>query len=168
MSMVLVYGAYPWIQKLFAIIPNMLAERLADLLRILFAVDLTLSVLKMSAFKKALMDAREKAKAIEERVQELKKLGKNELSEEFRNRLTQELEDLREKTRISYNRIISAFPSATSRHDEVKLQLQNIHTWAKERREASREMKAKIMETKAEYKEKVKTIDENAKGRRNG
>ena len=114
------------------------------------------------------MDAREKAKAIEERVQELKKLGKNELSEEFRNRLTQELEDLREKTRISYNRIISAFPSATSRHDEVKLQLQNIHTWAKERREASREMKAKIMETKAEYKEKVKTIDENAKGRRNG
>ena len=168
MSMVLVHGAYPWIQKLFAIIPNMLAERLADLLRILFAVDLTLSVLKMSAFKKALMDAREKAKAIEERVQELKKLGKNELSEEFRNRLTQELEDLREKTRISYNRIISAFPSATSRHDEVKLQLQNIHTWAKERREASREMKAKIMETKAEYKEKVKTIDENAKGRRNG
>ena len=30
------------------------------------------------------------------------------------------------------------------------------------------EMKAKISETKAEYKEKVKTIDENAKGRRNG
>ena len=159
---------YPIIVFITAIIPNMLAERLADLLRILFAVDLTLSVLKMSAFKKALMDAREKAKAIEERVQELKKLGKNELSEEFRNRLTQELEDLREKTRISYNRIISAFPSATSKHDEVKLQLQNIHTWAKERREASREMKAKIMETKAEYKEKVKTIDENAKGRRNG
>ena len=168
MSMILVYGAYPWIQKLFNIIPVMLAERLADVLRILFAVDLTLSVMKMSAFKKALLDVREKAKNVEARVQELKSLGKSELSEEFRLKLSEEVEELREKTRNSYTRIISAFPSATSKYDDVKQQLQNLHTWAQERREASLEMKAKIKETKAEYKEKVKTINDNAKGRKNG
>lgn len=167
MSMILVYGAYPWIQKAFAMIPVLIAERLGDLLRILFAVDLTLSVIKMSAFKKALGEVREKAKSVEAKVQELKSLGKSELSEEFRIKLTLELEELRDKTRNSYTRIISAFPSATSKHEEVKQQLQNIQTWAKERREASLEMKAKIKETKAEYKEKVKTINDNAKGKKN-
>ena len=79
------------------------------------------------------------------------------------------LEPLKKKSgRNSYGRIISAFPSATSKYDDVKQQLQNIHTWAIERREASLEMKKKIKETKAEYKEKVKTINENAKGRKNG
>lgn len=148
-------------------IPVLIAERLGDLLRILFAVDLTLSVIKMSAFKKALGEVREKAKSVEAKVQELKSLGKSELSEEFRIKLTLELEELRDKTRNSYTRIISAFPSATSKHEEVKQQLQNIQTWAKERREASLEMKAKIKETKAEYKEKVKTINDNAKGKKN-
>ena len=167
MSMILVYGAYPWIQKAFAMIPVLITERLGDLLRILFAVDLTLSVIKMSAFKKALGEVREKAKSVEAKVQELKSLGKSELSEEFRIKLTLELEELRDKTRNSYTRIISAFPSATSKHEEVKQQLQNIQTWAKERREASLEMKAKIKETKAEYKEKVKTINDNAKGKKN-
>ena len=167
MSMILVYGAYPWIQKAFAMIPVLIAERLGDLLRILFAVDLTLSVIKMSAFKKALGEVREKAKSVEAKVQELKSLGKSELSEEFRIKLTLELEELRDKTRNSYTRIISAFPSATSKHEEVKQQLQNIQTWARERREASLEMKAKIKETKAEYKEKVKTINDNAKGKKN-
>ncbi|MGN1190415.1 MAG: hypothetical protein ACI4SL_08490 [Candidatus Ornithospirochaeta sp.] len=167
MSMILVYGAYPWIQKAFDMIPVLIAERLGDLLRILFAVDLTLSVIKMSAFKKALGEVREKAKSVEAKVQELKSLGKSELSEEFRIKLTLELEELRDKTRNSYTRIISAFPSATSKHEEVKQQLQNIQTWAKERREASLEMKAKIKETKAEYKEKVKTINDNAKGKKN-
>ena len=167
MSMILVYGAYPWIQKAFDMIPVLIAERLGDLLRILFAVDLTLSVIKMSAFKKALGEVREKAKSVEAKVQELKSLGKSELSEEFRIKLTLELEELRDKTRNSYTRIISAFPSATSKHEEVKQQLQNIQTWARERREASLEMKAKIKETKAEYKEKVKTINDNAKGKKN-
>ena len=168
MSMILVYGAYPWIQKLFNAIPVVLAERMSDLLRILFAVDLTLSVMKMSAFKKALLEVREKAKSVETKVQELKSLGKSELSEEFRLKLSEEVEELREKTRNSYTRIISAFPSATSKYDDVKQQLQNIHTWAIERREASLEMRKKIKETKAEYKEKVKTINDNAKGKKNG
>ena len=168
MSMILVYGAYPWIQKFFNIIPVMLAERLSDLLTILFVVDLTLSVMKMSAFKKALAEVREKARSVETKVQELRTLGKSELSEEFRIRLSQEVEEMREKTRESYTRIIAAFPSATSKHEDVKQQLQNIQVWAKERREASLEMKAKIKETKAEYKEKVKTINENAKGKKNG
>ena len=168
MSMILVYGAYPWIQKLFNAIPVLLAERMAEVLRILFAVDLTLSIMKMSAFKKALLEVREKAKSVALRVQELKTLGKSELSEEFKLKLSEEVEELRAKTRNSYGRIISAFPSATSKYEDVKQQLQNIHNWAQERREASLEMKAKIKETKAEYKEKVKAINDNAKGSKNG
>ncbi|MGN1164418.1 MAG: hypothetical protein ACI4S4_06415 [Candidatus Ornithospirochaeta sp.] len=168
MSIFLVYVAYPWIEKALEAIPVMLAERTSDLLRILFAVDLTLSVMKMSAFKKALQEVREKAKAIEARAQELRNLGKTELSEEFRQRLVLELEELKERTRGNYSRIIAAFPSATSHREEVKIQLQNIHQWAKERREASIEMKEKIRETKAEYKEKVKSINEKAKERENG
>lgn len=168
MSMILVYGAYPWVQKLFSIIPLVVAECLSDVLVILFTVDLTLSVIKMNAFKKALFEVREKAKIVESRMQELKAFGKTELSEEFKNKLITEFEDLREKTRNSYTRIISAFPSATSKYDDVRQQLQNIHTWAQERRNAAAEMKAKIKETKAEYKEKVKTINNNAKGKKNG
>ena len=168
MSLFLVYVAYPWVEKGLNAIPVLLAERLSDVLRILFAVDLTLSVMKMSAFKKALLEVREKAKSVELRVQELKTLGKSELSEEFKLKLSEEVEELRAKTRNSYGRIISAFPSATSKYEDVKQQLQNIHTWAIERREASLEMKKKIKETKTEYKEKVKTINESAKGRKNG
>ena len=166
MSLFLVYVAYPWVEKGLNAIPVLLAERLSDVLRILFAVDLTLSVMKMSAFKKALGEFREKARAMEEKVSELKSLGKTELSEEFRIRLSGELEELREKTRQSYSRIITAFPSATSHMKDVKEQLQNIHTWAQERREASIEMKARIKEAKKDYKTKVKEIDDNARNRK--
>lgn len=156
MSIFLVYVAYPWIQKALSLIPYYLSERLADLLRILFTVDLTLSVIKMSAFKKALIEFREKAKNLEIKVQELKSLGKTELSEEFRIRLSSELEELRNKTSENYKRILQAFPSATSRHEDVKLQIQSIRSWLKERKQTSIEMMEKMKETKAEYKEKSK------------
>ena len=103
---------------------------------------------------------------MEEKVSELRSLGKTELSEEFRIRLSGELEELREKTRQSYSRIITAFPSATSHMKDVKEQLQNIHTWAQERREASIEMKARIKEAKKDYKTKDKEIDDFARNRK--
>ena len=49
---------------------------------------------------------------------------------------------------------------------DVKEQLQNIHTWAQERREASIEMKVRIKEAKKDYKTKVKEIDDNARNRK--
>ena len=156
MSLFLVYVAYPWIEKALSAIPVLIARRTGELLRILFAVDLTLSVMKMSAFRKALEEFREKARAVETRVVELKNLGKTELSEEFRDKLIGELEELKARTGMSFRRIISAFPSATSHREDVKIELQSIREWARERREASIEMRNRIRETKAEYKDKAR------------
>ncbi len=156
MSLFLVYVAYPWIEKALSAIPVLIARRTGELLRILFAVDLTLSVMKMSAFRKALEEFREKARAVETRVVELKNLGKTELSEEFRDKLIGELEELKARTGMSFRRIISAFPSATSHREDVKTELQSIREWARERREASIEMRNRIRETKAEYKDKAR------------
>lgn len=151
MSIILVYGAYPWVEKGLSLIPVVIAERCADLLRILFAVDLTLSVMKMNAFRKALQEVREKARAMEKRVLELRILGKSELSEEFRLKLSEELEEIKEKTRESYRRIISAFPSATSGSEEIKKQLSSIRHILRERREAVLEMTERIRDAKREY-----------------
>ena len=156
MSLFLVYVAYPWIEKALSAIPVLIARRTGELLRILFAVDLTLSVMKMSAFRKALEEFREKARAVETRALELKNLGKTELSEEFRDKLIGELEELKARTGMSFRRIISAFPSATSHREDVKIELQSIREWASERREASIEMRNRIRETKAEYKDKAR------------
>ncbi len=164
MSVALVYLVQPYIASFINLIPEAIRYNLGDVLRILFAIDLTMSTIKMSAFQKALKEAREKARKVEEKAKEYALEGKMEISQEYRKRMMNELDDNKAKFSSVYKRILDAFPSATSKRSEVKDQLKNIRAWAKERLEASKEYKENIKNVKAQYKEQVKEIN-NKKGK---
>ena len=160
MSIALVYFVQPYIQKLISLIPEIIRYNLADLLRILFTVDLTMSTIKMSAFQKALKEAREKAKAVEKLAREYTREGKSDYSNEYRRRMLEEIEESRARFSAKFNRILDAFPSATAKADEVKEQLSAIREWAKERVKANKEYRDNLKKVRTQYKEEVKKINQ--------
>lgn len=159
MSLFLVYLVQPYIDSFISLIPFIIQENVADALRVLFAIDLSFSIVRMSGFKKALKEVRDKAKDIEEKAKAYAQSGRKEFSEEYRVHMSNELNELRLKVRTKYSSLISSFPGATSRIEEVKEQLGNIQAWAKERYEANREYKERLREDKKAYKEKVREIN---------
>lgn len=159
MSISLVYLVQPYIDSLINIIPFMVQYYLADILRILFAIDLTMSVIKMSAFKKAINSAVTKAREIETRAKEYAKEGKLEFQKEYRERMERENEERKSSYSLQFGRILKAFPNATSRREEAGEQLKKIQLWAEERKEAVKEYKENLKKVKTEYKEKVRRIN---------
>ncbi|MBQ0071584.1 MAG: hypothetical protein KBS81_06990 [Spirochaetales bacterium] len=167
MGLVLVYFLEPYKTNLIHLIPASCRDIVSLVLAILFTVDLTLSIVKMKAFQRAMEDAIKRAKEMEERARAFAAQGKMELAQEVRERLQQELLEQKQRTRVQFNRILNAFPHLTSHRDEVKNQIKNIQQWALERKLAKEEFKAKMKEIHEEYKEKVSDIDTRAKGRKN-
>ncbi len=136
MSVALVYLIQPYITLFINMIPEIVQYYLADVLRILFAVDLTLSVIKMSAFKKALKEAVAKAHEIEEKAREYAREGKLEAQMAYRERMAGEDEERKNRFGLQYRHILSAFPNATAKKDELRQQLGRMQLWAEEKKEA--------------------------------
>lgn len=165
MSVSLVYLVQPYITLLIAAVPAVVQYYLADVLRLLFAVDLTMSVIKMSAFKKALKEAVNKAREIETKAKEYAIEGKLEAQKAYRERMDREVLESRNRFGVQYSRILKAFPSATTGRNELKEQLTRMQTWATEKKEAVKEYKDSLRKARNEYKEKVREINrgENSK-----
>ncbi len=165
MSVSLVYLVQPYITLLIAAVPAVVQYYLADVLRLLFAVDLTMSVIKMSAFKKALKEAVNKAREIETKAKEYAIEGKLEAQKAYRERMDREVLESRNRFGVQYSRILKAFPSATTGRNELKEQLTRMQTWATEKKEAVKEYKDNLRKARNEYKEKVREINrgENSK-----
>ena len=166
MSISLVYLVQPYIDSLLLLIPYTIQYYMGDVLRILFAIDLTLSIIKMSAFKKALRDAVEKAREIEIKAREYAREGKEEAEREFSKRMEKENNDDKSRFSLEFGRILYSFPNATVKKEEAKVILSHMQIWAKERKQAIEEYKENIKKVKENYKEKVKMINEK-RGRDN-
>lgn len=166
MSVSLVYLVQPYITLLISVIPAVVQYYLADVLRLLFAVDLTLSVIKMSAFKKALREAVNKAREIESRAKQYALEGKLEAQKAYKERMDGEETESKNRFGVQYSRILKAFPSATAGRNELKEQLTRMQNWAVERKEAVKEYKENLRKVKSEYKEKVREIN-SGKGSKN-
>ncbi len=159
MSISLVYLVQPWIDSLIELVPYIVQYYLADVLRLLFAVDLTLSVIKMNAFKKALGEAIDKAREIEEKAKEYAEAGKAEAQREYKARMSREMLDSNSRFSLTYRRILSAFPNAQAKGDELKKQLGSMQKWAEERKDAVLEYRNRMKAVKKDYREKLKAID---------
>lgn len=159
MSISLVYLVQPWIDTLIDLVPALVQYYLADVLRLLFAVDLTLSVIKMNAFRKALREAVEKAREIEEKAKEYAQAGKAEAQREYRARMARETLDSNSRFSLTYRRILSAFPNAQGKGAELKKQLGSMQKWAEERKDAVLEYRSRMKALKMEYRDKVKAIN---------
>lgn len=159
MSISLVYLVQPWIDSLIELVPYIVQYYLADVLRLLFAVDLTLSVIKMNAFKKALGEAIDKAREIEEKAKEYAEAGKAEAQREYNARMSREMLDSNSRFSLTYRRILSAFPNAQAKGDELKKQLGSMQKWAEERKDAVLEYRNRMKAVKKDYREKLKAID---------
>ena len=159
MSISLVYLVQPWIDSLVDFVPYVIQYYLADVLRLLFAVDLTLSVIKMNAFKKALREAIEKAREIEVKAKEYAAEGKLEAQREYRARMDREIIDSRSRFSFTYRRLLAAFPNAEAKGEELKGQLRSMQKWAEERKDAVLEYRNSMKALKREYREKVKEIN---------
>lgn len=166
MSVSLVYLVQPYITLLISVIPSVVQYYLADVLRLLFVVDLTLSVIKMSAFKKALREAVNKAREIETRAKQYALEGKLEAQKAYKERMDGEETERKNRFGVQYSRILKAFPSATAGKNELKEQLTRMQNWAEERKEAVKEYKENLRKVKSEYKEKVREIN-RGKGSKN-
>lgn len=159
MSISLVYLVQPWIDSLIELVPYIVQYYLADVLRLLFAVDLTLSVIKMNAFKKALGEAIDKAREIEEKAKEYAEAGKAEAQREYKARMSREMLDSNSRFSLTYRRILSAFPNAQAKGDELRKQLGSMQKWAEERKDAVLEYRNRMKAVKKDYREKLKAID---------
>ncbi len=161
MSISLVYLVQPYIDLLLDWIPLTVKYNLSDVLRILFAIDLTMSTIKMSAFKKAIKSAALKAKEIETRAREYAQMGKLEAEREFKLRMEKENTETRNSFGVQFGRILSAFPNATAHKSDFKDELLRMQNWARERKEAVEEYRENLKALKSEYKEKVREINSN-------
>ena len=128
MGLVCVYFAEPRLNSYIAMIPAAAEHYIAEFIILVLAIDTTLSVVKMNAFKNALREAREKAKANEERIKALIADGKNELANELKMKLEEEREKNKERIRKVSGHIIKSFPSATAKSDEIRAQLDRLRS----------------------------------------
>ena len=128
MGLVCLYFAEPRLNSYIAMIPAAAEHYIAEFIILVLAIDTTLSVVKMNAFKNALREAREKAKANEERIKALIADGKNELANELKMKLEEEREKNKERIRKASGHIIKSFPSATAKSDEIRAQLDRLRS----------------------------------------
>ncbi len=139
MGLACVYFAEPRLNVLIAKIPDAVRHYAAEFIILMLAVDTTLSVVKMNAFKNALKEAREKAKANEEKLRALLAEGKSELANELRMKMEEEREKNRERIRKASQHFISSFPSATAKSEELRAQLEHLRSYMEK---AKSELKA--------------------------
>lgn len=161
LGLVAVYLVEPRLNAFINAIPEVLQNALAKLIVIVFAVDTTLSVVKMSAFKAALAEAREKAEEIQARARELAKEGKAELAEQISQNLNADLERFKDSIRKRYRHIVNANPGITSRHDEIKMQLELLDQWYQERRRLKKQLKIDLKENNRKYAEQARRAGKN-------
>ena len=160
MSVSLVYLVQPWIDTVINLVPYVIQYYLADVLRLLFAVDLTMSVIKMSAFKKALREAVDKAREIQEKAKEYAAQGRLDFQKEYALRMEKELNEQKMRFSLTYSRILKAFPNATARRSEIKEQIAHMQKWAEERKEAVKDYRNRMKELKKEYRDRVREIND--------
>ena len=143
LSLVVVYLVHPRVMNLLNKIPQMYFRYITEFILVLFAVDITISVLKYIDFKKALKAAREKSKAMELRLEQIiKEAPTTERLEAFKVRIAEEKAEFVREYAKKYRSIFNNNPGLSSKRSDIQLQLLNL--------------KLSIAEKKSKLKEKLK------------
>ncbi len=161
MGLFCVYLVEPFLNKFIQRIPDVPLRIISDSIVVILVADTILSVVKMSAFKNALKEIRDRGEEIEKRVSELKLKGKDEIANELKRRLTEELEELKKRNDKRADSILSSFPTLTSSHEKIKKQIQELKAYKAEARRLMKEAKLTIKTAKDEYRER-ETEEESA------
>ena len=150
------YFIQPFMEDIVESIPLEYLHPTAMFLSVLFAIDTTFSVMKMSSFKEGLRRIRKYKAENEERITALIKEGRAELAAEIRARVDKELDALRTSFVLKAGHIIDANPSLTAKGEEVKAQLEILGTWMKSRKELKKKYKAELRALDEENSDKLR------------
>lgn len=132
LGLIVIYVVHPMLTSRLELLDNQLLDLLATAIVLVISIDTTISLVRMTVFQKQLLEFRKKAKEIEERLLLLSKLAGNKNLELLKNRLDEELDELKAKLNASAKRILDAFPSITSTNEEKRLQFEALKLNAKE------------------------------------
>ncbi len=132
LSLMVAYGIHPYLVEVIEAIDPGVLEHGAMVIMLLFSIDTTSSVFRMSAFQKQLSEFREKRNEIENRIKILHDFKENKMLEGLRVKLDTELDELRLRLSISAKRIFNAFPSLTSGNEEKRLLLETLRRTIRE------------------------------------
>ena len=128
------YIVQPGIDRLIAFLPDTLKHYAALLIVALVASDTVLSVVKMKAFKDAVVHLNELRLDAEERFKALQGEGKAELASELRTRLDAAMEKYKDGVRSTARHIILSNPTISSRNETVQKQLVILREWSRDRK----------------------------------
>ena len=146
MGIVTVRIAEPIVADIIAAIPSAVLVPLSHFIVAAVSVDTSLSVMKMIHFRQGLALIREKRKDIEERTKALVAAGKNELAEELRARLEEDLQKYRDRFLLKASHVARSNPSMSARNEEIRRQIEVIASWSRERAALRRRQKAEVAE----------------------
>lgn len=143
MGLVGVYICDPFFSPRILEIPVEIRHFLSTFILVVLSVDITVSVMHLAAFKKAMLEVREKVEAIS-------KLEGGELV----GALEAERDRLRERYLRLSRHILSSNPSLSAKSDEIRKELADLKLFIENRNRIRAEYKAALKKNRAEYRSK--------------
>ncbi|MBI9094869.1 MAG: hypothetical protein JEY71_08315 [Sphaerochaeta sp.] len=135
------YYLHPALVRSVSHIPEVVLHPLSSVLLFGISIDATSSIIRMSAFQKQLAEFRIRVRELEERIELLAKQMATPSLESLRERLDNELEELKVRLNKRSRRIMDAFPSITAKNEEQRLQLELLKMNIRSYRETKREQR---------------------------
>lgn len=163
MGLLVEYGVQPLFSKIAGKVPAELSHYIAEVILIVFAVDTTLSVVKMLDFKKGVERLKALSQDLEAQAETLKGLDNQELAEELRARMEKLNKDFSDKFYKSVEHLVKANPSMTAKDEEVRAQLEAVRRYYDERKALYKKLKADLKASKKNLENELKSIKENDK-----
>lgn len=139
MGLIATYWLHPAFVRYVAHIPDGVLQSLSNVLLLCISIDVTSSIIRMSAFQKQLTEFRIRVRELETRLELLAKQNATPALESLRGRIDNELEELKIRLNKRSRWIMDAFPSITAKNEEQRLQLEllkmNVRSYREKRKE---------------------------------
>ena len=95
---------------------------------------------------------------MDEQVEALKGLGKEEIAQELKARLEKSNREAAEKFYNSVTRLVKANPSMTAKSEEIRLQLDAVRKYHEERKALLRKLKQDLKANKENLRDELEEI----------
>lgn len=122
-GLLLTYVVKPFFSDAFLSIPEVLLEPLALIVVVVMSCDATLSIVRMSAFRKGVEELKQKKKEMDQKVSLFKANVQNAGLKQI---MEDELAQMREKFEKGNRRIFDAFPTMTSKNQDFRESLEKL------------------------------------------
>ena len=149
LSVVIVYLVNEPVMRFINKIPAVPAEIIALVIVAIMSADTALSVVKLSAFRKAVEELSEAKSEMQEKIKLLKASLSPENFKLYADKLNREYEERKNRYYLNMKRIMNSNPTLSSKSSSLKKALTNAY-------ESVNEHSAKLRELRAEAKAKRK------------